>query len=227
MELVEPQLSMDDSVPSRFEYQKLETPTSIRILALEPGTSNEPLRGALQHFDLESERRIFDALSYVWGAVIYDRTFECPTGIVMITKSLEVALQRIRSSEWTEYIWADGICINQQDMLERESQVKLMGQVYTESRLVKIWLGSDPSHAARRAFNFIRRDGRRYADNLTVAAFEDPAMDWSPLVDLSKLEYFKRIWVRGKPRSRICCCLKSTQRDHRIGRLGRCISANP
>jgi hypothetical protein len=198
MELAEPQPSMDDSAPSRFEYQRLETPTSIRILALEPGTANEPLRGALQHSDLESERPIFEALSYVWGAVIYDCSFECPTGIVKITDSLEVALQRLRSPRKTKHIWADGICINQQDILERGSQVKLMGQIYSGAHSVKIWLG----RAARRAFDFILASGSRW---------RKPNMDLSPLAELSKLEYFKRIWVRVRSRQGICYCPKSTK----------------
>jgi hypothetical protein len=217
--------SMDDGTPSRFEYQQLETSTSIRILAIAPGAGNEPLRGTLEHFDLEllkSQHAHFDALSYVWGHVVYDRPFECQTGIVLITKSLEEALQKLRSSQRTQYIWADGVCINQQDRLERESQVKLMGQVYTRALQVKIWLGPDPTHAARRAFNFIRQYGRIYVHKLDIATWEDSVMDWSPLAELVKLEYFKRIWVRETFRHWICCCLKSTEATRcRIGRLRR------
>jgi hypothetical protein len=196
MELVDQQYRMDESAPSRFEYRKLDTSTSIRILALEPCTDNKPLRGKMQHFDLEYETPIFDALSYVWGAAIYDRSFECDSGIVMITKSLEEALKRLRSPHEVRQIWADGICINQQDVLEREGQVKLMGQLYTRAHAVQIWLGPDPNHAAKRAFDFIMRHVQTSViwDNYTE--LRDPAMDWSPLAELSKLEYFKRIWVR-------------------------------
>jgi hypothetical protein len=148
----------------------------------------------LYHVDLKSEEPIYDALSYVWGTVVYDRSFECPTGIVMITKSLDVALQRLRSPEKIQHIWADGICINQQNILERESQVKLMGLVYTQAKMVKIWLGPDTLHVAKKAFGLVEQF------SLNLANYRDITMDWSPLVELSSLEYFKRIWVRGTSR---------------------------
>jgi hypothetical protein len=204
MELFEQQCRMDESAPSRFKYMKLETSASIRILALEPGTHNESLRGTLQHFDLEDQSPIFDALSYVWGAAIYDRFLECQSGIVMITRSLEEALRRLRSPHEARHIWADGICINQQDILERESQVKLMGQLYTRAQSVNIWLGPDSNHAAKRAFDFIKQHVEMSASGCNWAALRDPAMDWSPLAELSRLEYFKRIWVRGNHPYEIC-----------------------
>jgi hypothetical protein len=185
--------------PGRFEYEKLQTSTSIRILALEPGTGNEPLRGRLQHFDLKSEVPSFDALSYVWGVAVYERTFEChmQSRVVMITSSLEEALQRLRSPHEITNIWADGICINQHDTSERESQVKLMGQLYTRAQQVKIWLGPDSDHAAKETFYLLRQKGLSRTPGLPFdrTALRDPAMDWSPLTKLSKLEYFKRIWV--------------------------------
>jgi hypothetical protein len=201
MDLINQQRLIHDSThgSGRFEYQKLETPSSIRILALEPGTRNQPLRGRLQHFDLKSEVPSFDALSYVWGVAAYDRTFEChmQSRIVMITSSLEEALQRLRSPHEIMNIWADGICINQHDTSERESQVKLMGQLYTRAKQVKIWLGLDPDHAAKKAFDLLKQYG---LSELAIYSFDptalrDPEMDWSPLAKLSKLDYFKRIWV--------------------------------
>jgi hypothetical protein len=104
----------------------------------------------------------------------------------MITKSLDVALQRLRSPEKIQHIWADGICINQQNILERESQVKLMGLVYTQAKMVKIWLGPDTLHVAKKAFGLVEQF------SLNLANYRDITMDWSPLVELSSLEYFKR-----------------------------------
>jgi hypothetical protein len=206
MELVKQQHWMDESTPRRFEFQKLETSTSIRVLALKPGTDNEPIRGTLEHFDLEELKVVFahfDALSYVWGAAVYDRTFECQTGIIMITKSLEEALQRLRSTYETLHIWADGICINQEDILERESQVKLMGQVYRQAKQVKIWLGPDPTYAAIEAFRFIKQSTRKLD-------FKDATMDWSPLTKFSQLEYFLNEFGYETTQHEICYSTKPT-----------------
>ncbi|KAK8118392.1 uncharacterized protein PG998_003018 [Apiospora kogelbergensis] len=38
-------------------------------------------------------------------------------------------------------VWADALCINQEDAKERTQQVKLMGRIYRQARTVKIWLG--------------------------------------------------------------------------------------
>lgn len=55
------------------------------------------------------------------------------------------ATNRQEKQEHTNYqqnaIWIDAICINQNDNIERASQVKLMDVIYTNAALVKIWLG--------------------------------------------------------------------------------------
>jgi hypothetical protein len=203
MEFAKQPRLMHDSTLGRFRYHKMETSTSIRVLALDPGTSNEPLRGRLQHFDLELESPIFVALPYVWGAVVYDRSVECQSSIVTITKSLEEAFQRNHSPHKTRHIWADGICINQHDIPERESQVKLVGQIYTRAKLVKIWVGPDTNYVARKAFSLLK-ECTSPIYSLNTTAMRDPAMDWSLLAELSKLEYFKRLWVRRIPSHEIC-----------------------
>ena len=41
-----------------------------------------------------------------------------------------------------EYYWIDAICINQEDDLEKSSQVALMGEIYKEAANAIVWLGS-------------------------------------------------------------------------------------
>lgn len=40
-------------------------------------------------------------------------------------------------------LWADGICINQKDILERASQVKLMGDIYSKAQATAAYLGEN------------------------------------------------------------------------------------
>jgi hypothetical protein len=40
-------------------------------------------------------------------------------------------------------IWIDALCINQDDLEERASQVKLMGHIYERAALVMIWFGNE------------------------------------------------------------------------------------
>jgi hypothetical protein len=58
-----------------------------------------------------------------------------------ITKNLHDALLRLRLPTQPRLVWTDAICINQEDIEERGSQVKLMGDIYRFADSVVIWLG--------------------------------------------------------------------------------------
>jgi hypothetical protein len=193
MDLASQVSSQNDETLNHFRYQSFKTASSIRVLALDPGTGDAALQGQLQHVDLASSTPSFCALSYVWGTVVYDRSFECQSSVIMITQSLEEALKRLRLPDKVINIWADGICINQQDVRERESQVKLMGQIYTRAHQIMIWLGPDPQNKAQTAFNLLKEYSD--VDQYDEDKVRDPATDWSPLAELARMGYFKTIWV--------------------------------
>lgn len=59
-----------------------------------------------------------------------------------ITASLYSALRQLQVQSTVEiWVWADAICINQQDLAERSVQVQLMRQIYHNAGTVLIWLG--------------------------------------------------------------------------------------
>ncbi|KAK0648136.1 heterokaryon incompatibility protein-domain-containing protein [Cercophora newfieldiana] len=65
-----------------------------------------------------------------------------------IQPNLHAALRMLLSLDAlsrTEFVWADAICINQSDLDERASQVRLMGRLYSQAKSVIAWLG--PSDA--------------------------------------------------------------------------------
>ncbi|KAF2181324.1 hypothetical protein K469DRAFT_539206, partial [Zopfia rhizophila CBS 207.26] len=55
--------------------------------------------------------------------------------------SLKDALLRLRSADKVRVLWADGICIDQENYDQKANQVKLMGLVYWQARQVNVWLG--------------------------------------------------------------------------------------
>jgi predicted AAA+ superfamily ATPase len=57
--------------------------------------------------------------------------------------SLESALRQFRQRNEVVVLWVDAICINQFDNEERTQQVALMGDIYSQSKEVVIWLGKD------------------------------------------------------------------------------------
>ena len=69
-----------------------------------------------------------------------------------VTASLECALRHVRDGFRTLLIWADGVCINQNDVQDRNEQVRFMGNIYYNAVTTIIFLGpSSPEidHAIR------------------------------------------------------------------------------
>jgi hypothetical protein len=67
-------------------------------------------------------------------------------------KGIQVAVMRswagpedpaIRATWWPRS-WNDAVCINQDDMVEKQHQVCLMGEIYSKTVRVIIWLGEEP-----------------------------------------------------------------------------------
>jgi hypothetical protein len=97
------------------------------------------------------------ALSYAWGTVrsenkIHlqyrsnqaDRNQIMNSGTLSIHKNLEDALRQFRTMPYFRNggrVWIDAICINQQDDVEKESQIKIMAEIYQRAGNIVVWLG--------------------------------------------------------------------------------------
>jgi hypothetical protein len=209
-----------------YTYQPL-SPHTIRVLELHPGAPDTPLVCDLviQHISGKS----YEALSYVWGDPTPIASIKCidaaNDGDLGISRSLATALIAFRFTDQTRRMWTDAICINQKDVSERESQVRLMGAVYSQAKRVLCWLGPfkslDNGHvdhqkehtaaesSARLAFSFIRRFNRKPHEYILAArqhvhAGHDMADEttarpllssWLAIKELFDVEYFHRTWI--------------------------------
>ena len=128
-------------------YTPLEYEDSIRLLCLEPGSG--PLRCRLVPVRLSSLPQGYESISYVWGNANDLRTIICNGLLVRVTRSLRYALAQLRRPDHDFWLWADGLCINQQDNTEKNHQVQLMGDIYAGAVSVNICLGeTDKASAA-------------------------------------------------------------------------------
>lgn len=57
--------------------------------------------------------------------------------VIYVTANCEDALRRTRDSSFTEFLWVDAICIDQNRILERNYQVSTMDRIYTKATGVK------------------------------------------------------------------------------------------
>ncbi|KAI0871637.1 heterokaryon incompatibility protein-domain-containing protein [Hypoxylon argillaceum] len=81
------------------------------------------------------------ALSYVWGEESPMNAISVNGAMIRVRTNLAQALASLRESDPDAYIWADAICINQQDDREKSSLVQHMGEIFANAKLVYAWLG--------------------------------------------------------------------------------------
>ncbi|KAJ1323458.1 HET domain-containing protein [Microdochium nivale] len=89
------------------------------------------------------------ALSYVWGDGVADHKIVINEQYFMVRSNLYDALCRLHKSDEVRKarlkIWIDAICINQNDMAEREHEVPRMRTIYARALCVRAWLGTPPA----------------------------------------------------------------------------------
>ncbi|KAE9377499.1 HET-domain-containing protein, partial [Stipitochalara longipes BDJ] len=113
-----------------YLYQPLDsTVRGIRVLLLEAGPKYADIRCQLRHERLDSNPN-YEALSYVWGNTNNRRAISLHGHTHRVTASLECALRHLRHPVEARLLWVDALCINQEDIHEREQQVKHMGAIY-------------------------------------------------------------------------------------------------
>ncbi|KAL2063949.1 hypothetical protein VTL71DRAFT_4443 [Oculimacula yallundae] len=120
-----------------YEYKALNhTKKQIRLLRLGLITKEGIIHNlVLELFDLSAAPQFF-ALSYVWGQPDKIMSLPCNDGNIMITQNLFRALETSFARYPDVWIWADGISINQDDLIERGHQVAMMGDIYDQAALV-------------------------------------------------------------------------------------------
>lgn len=102
--------------------------SEIRVLILLPRKEYDDLWGYFEVVDLD-ERPVYRALSYTWGEPIFSHTLHLVGGDLSITSTVSAALRRIRDVEKPAQLWIDALCINQNDVMEKNQQVEMMAKV--------------------------------------------------------------------------------------------------
>lgn len=120
----------------RYVYQPLNPATKeIRLLRLEPGSSDDSLRCTLSHVSLQQNPGPeYETISYVWGDArkVADITID---GAPHLVPEIAMrALRRVRHIAQFRVIWIDSVCIDQTSTLEKSQQAALMSEIYGNTR---------------------------------------------------------------------------------------------
>lgn len=181
----------------------------VRVLVLCEGHDESPVKCSMNIISLDSRAAYFDALSYVWGDMNDTRTIIVNQLPITIPESLAKCLQSLRNNKISHAqrlgqrpltIWADAVCINQLDLLERGQQVQMMGDIYSSARNVIIWLGEGTEYTDY-AFDMMNSTNfRERLEDLTISRrwpFEEEIMvDVVVKQVLCKRKWWQRLWVR-------------------------------
>jgi hypothetical protein len=132
---------------TRYEYKPLTADDGIRLIDLLPSEDHSSpihcrfLYTTISACDDEAIYINYTALSYVWGSPERTRSITIDGSIVDVTENLHTALRDIRHESRRVHLWADGICINQTDDIEKASQIRIMGQIYATAQHTIAYLG--------------------------------------------------------------------------------------
>ncbi|GFF37931.1 heterokaryon incompatibility protein 6, OR allele [Aspergillus udagawae] len=225
----------------RYQYIPLppigengQSPAFTRVLTLYPGTEQDPLYCTLDIVDIEHCPSPPEALSYVWGSERAPVPLYCGNGLLGITLNLDIALRHLRLPHARRRLWVDAVCINQDDLRERERQVGYMRLVYKHAIAVIAWLGPGMPET-KEAFDFARRlselqkdmnqnatsasDGRTLysmkteANNILLESLTAEPRATDALARLFAGQYFERVWCIQEAVASQRCIAKCGQHE--------------
>jgi hypothetical protein len=135
-----------------FEYTPLDISRhEIRLLSVLPSPNDtDHISCILNVVSLDDEPR-YSALSYVWGpesdedediTVNGQVLYRARANLVLALRYFRRCLASTVSNESPlNWLWVDAVCINQQDIPEKNQQINLMPVLYSGAKQVISWLG--------------------------------------------------------------------------------------
>lgn len=203
-----------------YQYQPLPLdPRSIRLLRVLPElehglikceliTTGFPKRESGLRSENTNYHPYYNALSYQWGEVTAFGKILLDEEYLNVSQNLFEFLQLYHSklrSEPTldEYLWIDAICINQQDVQEKQHQVKQMGDIYRYANNVFMWLGAQISETIDAgAEELLRIDGLpkdtehgAWSRSGYTRTLDPISAACSAMMEIAQNPYWGRMWI--------------------------------
>src|SRR3569833_3981206 len=205
-----------------YTYTPLRTDSQeIRVVYLDPcrprrncsGREAPPIRLRIETVTLHDAGE-YTCLSYTWGGREPRHTIQVDGHDFDVRADLFTALRRLRLPDRPRRLWIDAICINQDDIPERDSQVAMMRHIFHNATDVIAWIGEDNGSQDQRAVDFVRALSTRAQGLITQKKGSSKMIDaetaawigsitpwafvgsvWMDFISLIERPWFSRIWI--------------------------------
>ncbi|KAH7132706.1 heterokaryon incompatibility protein-domain-containing protein [Dactylonectria macrodidyma] len=210
-----PTVLSDDAI-HLFKHPQIDADSQIRLILLLPAEgpsgpeqSKEPIECKIEVHRLP-EAPEYEALSYTWGQM--DR--HLPVSILgtdadgkeaekalLATPQLLMALRRLRLPSTPRLLWIDQLCIDQENIEERGSQVQLMGSIYKSATRTIIYLGEDVTRLTSNSIETLyEADSNHLLDLVkglaSTSQIADVAGAVTRLIDFRPTYFFENVKMR-------------------------------
>jgi hypothetical protein len=145
------------SIGFRYSTAPLDLSShEIRLVELQQNASSSVPTCVLRSYPVNGPHPPYVALSYAWGINVSYAGIELNGSPFPVAKNLWDFLVQMRSDERYAVYWIDAICIDQTNVDERNHQVQMMRQIYSNAASVSVWLGEDdPITNSNTAMNYL------------------------------------------------------------------------
>ena len=186
-------------------YGDLAASGQIRLLKLDDVQPDSDLNGTLRVVNLDNLPKYY-AIPYTWGSAEDSKQIIVHGAAYTIRKNLWECLHALMNNfehlrgSW---LWADALCIRQDSVEEKNSQVAQIHHVFAGAEHVYAWLGSDPQveqslSCFRTSLDEFELQCMIYHHlllRMNSNPTTPPEIDTEPLKAVAFCSYFTRTWT--------------------------------
>ncbi|KAF2995187.1 hypothetical protein E8E14_004255 [Neopestalotiopsis sp. 37M] len=185
----------DTKIPDPYPSINLSN-RDIRLFKLLPSVPGSPIQGSFSSYQI-SECPSYIALSYTWGDQVVKNDVVLDNGgkIAIGDNLWKFLCLQVTVLTEPKYFWIDAICINQENVHERNHQVGMMKAIYAQASEVYVWLGPEGDDS-NHAMEFMQQQSSTNLRTRGSGFF--PLWDRRTAKALSSLcerPYWRRMWI--------------------------------
>jgi len=193
----------------RYIHEPLDTSQrSTRLVEILPDYGDGRIRLSLTHRNLEVMAGSYHAVSYTWGSYEPSHKVWIAGRYILVRDNiwrfLANGMPEEPDIELPSLLWIDSICIDQGACKEKNHQVQMMGDIFSQASNVLIWLGKDSNVEVYKQYCSIRptnslpqaRNEHEYhcyrSDRIPIIRNRSAYLE---LLSALHNPYWKRLWV--------------------------------